>query len=646
MNKRLLIGIGVVLLGCGVIYLSNQYSSDPSETTYSPVEEYNVTDKTLGNVSEEISHADAKNYSSCLTILNQQNQQKSNWARNSYTSWDGYVEEGTYSLNEVTLVVEHFLNSNFAESFRIEYIRSDAPTSVQTKGLNDKFFDLEPLAKEWGLSVMIKVPNPKLKNFEHLTLLEKQTTLAENNVSVDDVAYFLLDKNTSDDSILMMFEALENPFAKVSYDRYATTSLLDYAIVGHRDNIVNAMLKRGFRPTQDEYLGSSMEWALSALTYSFHDDNRASAANIVLKLLDFNAAARFESQTYELVEGRFPRQSFRFDDSEIQTLIIDYNLDLTSIAQRKNIRISENHPLIETLEKQQLASVQGSLNQTELNRIIKECNAHVTELNKRWQPQEIHDVVSEVASRFDGDKKAIIRELSDTDPVLVDYYLRKYRAPNKGVSVNQALLDKIDSSYTYFRKGKAQQGIDLILSEPVHKSQYEFVMYKLLMFQTGYSAIIQSPFWSGINDYNELTFRRLLNSDFIENMSVLGVPIYEPDAYGKSLVYYAASKHDAELISYLFENNVQFSGSNEGQDPLHIALNIRKNTNSLMSIEKTVNELMRFKPTIDKFHKSRMKLVKLYYPESYARLTALHPELRVNEDEAISLPETYLYTYF
>ncbi|WP_202942659.1 hypothetical protein [Alteromonas macleodii] len=184
------------------------------------------------------------------------------------------------------------------------------------------------------------------------------------------------------------------------------------------------------------------------------------------------------------------------------------------------------------------------------------------------------------------------------------------------------------------------------MSEPVHKSQYEFVMYKLLMFQTGYSAIIQSPFWSGINDYNELTFRRLLNSDFIENMSVLGVPIYEPDTYGKSLVYYAASKHDAELISYLFENNVQFIGSNEGQDPLHIALNIRKNTNSLKSIEKTVNELMRFKPTIDRFHKSRMKLVKLYYPESYARLTALHPELRVNEDEEISLPETYLYTYF
>ena len=243
--------------------------------------------------------------------------------------------------------------SNFAESFRIKYLRSDAPTSVQTKELNDRFFDLEPLAKERGLSVMIKVPNPELKNFEHLTLLEKQTTLAENNVSIDDVAYFLIDKSTSDDSILMMFEALENPFAKVSYARYATTSLLDYAIMGHRDNIVDAMLKRGFRPTQDEYLGSSMEWALSALTYSFHTDNRASAANIVLKLLDFNAAARFESQTYELVEGRFPRQFFRFDESEIQTLIIDYNLDLTSIAQRKNIRISENHPLIETLEKQQ-----------------------------------------------------------------------------------------------------------------------------------------------------------------------------------------------------------------------------------------------------------------------------------------------------
>lgn len=641
MNRKRFYIVVLVLLGCGFIYLSSLWPLFSDDVTNSNPVKGNSDTSMSGSVLNLASPIDTNSYVHCLTILNHHNTANSNWARDSYPSWKYYVDEGEYSLDEVTLAVEHFLNHNFADEFRIEYLRKSALTSKQNKELTRQFYELEPAAEQWGVSVQIPIPNPILKDFNNLTPAEQKTILAEHDVSVDDVAYFLLDEKATDNGILMLIAALKDPFANVSYDRYATTSLLEYAIMAHRAKIVEAMLNMGFAPTQDKYLGSSMEWALSALTYGYYNGERESAANIVLQLMSFGVPARFASQTYELVEGHFPRHFYEFNSEEIQSLIVDYNLDLTSIIQRETLNVDATHPLIKTLQKQQLASTQNQLNIPDLQNVSQECKARVTALNARWQPREKQHVVDEVALRFNGNKSAIIQALSEIEPSLVDYFLRQLNQDIDKAPLSHALLEKIDASYMFFKDGNAQQGIDLIMTEEVHASQYEFVMYKLLGFQKGYSTVIQSPFWVGLDDYNDLITWGLLNSNFIENMLLLGVSLYALDTYEKSLVYYAALKRNVELIDYLFDNNFQYTGSDLGQDPLHIALNVSKNNRSLESVENTVDALMRFQPNIDRFHKSRMKLIQLYYPDSYERIASRHPSLRINENEAIALPPTY-----
>lgn len=641
MNRKRFYIVVLVLLGCGFIYLNSIWPLFSDDVTDSNAVKGNSDTSISKSVLNLESPIDTTNYVHCLTILNHHNKENFNWGRESYPSWKYYVEEGEYSLDEVTLAVEHFLNQNFADEFRIEYLRKSAPTSKKNKELTRQFFELEPAAEQWGVSVRIPIPNSFLKDFNNLTPAEQKTILAEHDVSVDDVAYFLLDEKATDNDILMLIAALKDPFANVSYDRYATTSLLDYAIMAHRAKIVEVMLSMGLTPTQDKYLGSSMEWALSALNYGYYKGERESAANIVLQLMNFGAPARFASQTYELVEGHFPRHFYEFDSEKIQSLIVDYNLDLTSIIQRETLNIEPTHPLIQTLEKKQLASAQNQLNIPDLQNVTQECKARVAALNTRWQPREKQHVVDDIKLRFSGNKSAIILALSEIEPSLVDYYMRQVNQDIDRAPLSRTLHEKINASFMFFEDGNAQQGIDLIMTERVHASQYEFVMYKLLGFQKDYSTVIQSPFWVGLNDYNDLNTWGLLNSDFIESMLLLGVSLYDLDTYGKSLVYYAALERNVELISYLFDNNFQYTGSDLGQDPLHIALNVGKNNRSLESVENTVDALMRFQPSIDRFHKSRMKLIQIYYPDSYERIASRHPSLRINENESIILPPTY-----
>ena len=637
------IAIVMVSLGIGIIYWDVLFPHSEEKELTSNQGERPLFSYMAGGSGDPKTAFDTSHYARCRQLLNQQNTHNFNWARDNYLSWNDFIDEEEYSLDDVTLAVEYFLNPNFADEFRVEYLRNTAPTSKKNKELNKRFWDMEPSLKDWGVSVRIAIPNPALEDFTSLTLAEKKQILAGHSVSVDDVAYMLLDENASDDVIFMLLEALNDPYAYVSYDRYATTSLLDYAIMAHRVNVVETLLKQGYKPTQDNYLGSSMEWALSALTYGYYAGKRDPAANIVLLLMDYGVPARFQTQTAESIEGYFPRHFYKFDNSEIQSLIVDYNLDLTSIIQREAISVEKAHSLIKTLEKQRLASTQERLNIPALPSISAECEAQVSELNSRWKPRDIQQVVDEVASPFKGDESAIIQALADIEPSLVDYYKRQKIPNNKGVPTGQALIDNINAAYTFFEDGKAQQGIDLILSGPVHESQYEFIMYRLLNFQSDYSTVVQSPFWVGLSDYNKLSTWRLLKSDFIESMQALGVSVYKPDTYNKGLVYYAALKRDSALITYLFENNFQYSGDSLGQDPLHIALNIGKNYASLSHVESTVDALMQFNPEVDRFHKSRMRLMQLYYPDSYERIATRYPSLRLDEGEPVKLPPTYLY---
>lgn len=592
------------------------------------------------NLDQQIS-IDTSNYTECTQMLRTTDEHKKTWSRNEYLTWTKYIKEDGYSLNEVTLAVEYFLNSNFAEMFRVGYLRAEAPLTKKNSTLQSQVIEMFPSLIKSGIKVTTTVPHPSLVGFSDVPQSEKAQIIAENDITVDDIAYFLLEPLFPDNDILLLIEALKNSHVVVSYDRYAAISLLDYAIISLRPKIVEALLNRGHSPTQDEYLGSSMEWALNAMQSGYNNGKREQAANIILQLMDYSATARFKSQTKDLIEGYFPRRFYNFNAEKSQSLIIDFNLDLTIIRPREEISIDARHPLIEEIRVKQLEAFAKQRNIPTAKQLIPLCEDTVEQLNNKWTPRSTSTVIKEFVARYGSNEAKLMAELAKLDPILVDYYQRqnvknRYRKP-----ISKELIGRVNEAYNMFQTGEVQQGIEYVLTTPIHESQHEWVMLRLMNYgESYYPAIFNSPIRVDFDDYSILRPSQLIKSS-ISSMVEAGALLDNSDLHGKTLVFYAAQKRDVDLLSYLYENQFLYSPNSSGQDPMHVAINVRKNGADLQIIEATIDMLMKFQPHIDTFHLSRMALMKSYYPVAYSRIVQKHQSLKV--EETTELPPVYLY---
>lgn len=181
------------------------------------------------------------------------------------------------------------------------------------------------------------MPHPSIEGLESLTAAQKIAAIEEIDLIPDDVAFFILDDAVSDSDILSLIDALEQPFAGVAYHRqYKLMSLLNYAVYAVRPNLVEALIEYGFAPYDDEYLGTSMEWALRMLSIHYRDEKRSDAASIVLTLNKLKSPAIFSSQNEELVEGGFYRHFYKkvLYSKQYNDLVVDFpRLAVTSKTQ-------------------------------------------------------------------------------------------------------------------------------------------------------------------------------------------------------------------------------------------------------------------------------------------------------------------------
>jgi len=583
---------------------------------------------------------DTANYALCTEFLSDFEKHNARWSRENYQSWKALVEDGRYSLNEVTLAVEHFLNSNFAESFRLEYLRANAPLTQRNKSISSEILAMLPSMSDLGFNVSIKVPNPAFENFSAVTSEEKEQIIAQTQVTVDDVAYFLVEASMSEPDILMLIAALEDPHNRVSYARFGAITLLDYAILSARPLIVETLLDNGHQLTMDEYLGSSMEWALQALQHGYYSGKREQAVQVIKQLMALNAPARFSSQTEELVKGSFPRKFYEFEAEQLTDLMIEFNLDLTQIPARQSITADPSHPLIIALREKQAIEYADKRGVANIHEVVSQCEDTELRLRNEWIAESAFHVITRLTDDHTIDQSNLMAELAYLDPYLIDFYNRHMVQPNPKKAVTEDLMDRMDTAYELFRDEKVNQAIEHALSAPFHETQLQWVMLKLLSFGPEiHPAFFSTPLRNELDDYSELAIWRLLNKSSIESMLDAGAPINYGDRFGKTLVFYAALNRDIELLYYLLDKRVMFHTDALGQDPLHITLNINRNVADLRKLEDTIDSLMQFQPNIDVYHLRRMKLINTYYPATYERIIEKHPELSINED--ISLPAVY-----
>ena len=590
---------------------------------------------------------DSDSFRQCVQLTSDVSNYRWDWTKQRHESWGEFIDNEEYSLNDVTLAIEYFTNSNFAETFRVTHIRKNAPLTEMMNSLRQQMLDVMPTFFDSGFRVHPQLPQPFLDGFETLPYSEKVKVIEENEVIIDDVAYVLLEPSFSDNDIIMLINALRSTHELVAYDKYAAVSLLDYAIIASRPEIVEILLNMGHEPTHDEYLGSSMEWALSRLPHSFSDSRMARAVDVVKLLLNENGQARFNTKSLQIIEGTFPGNFYEFNEEQISWFAIEHNLDLTQIQTREVIAVDQNLPLIKRLKAEQIADYAKENNLPDVESLLPVCTETLSELEALWQPEHANTIIARTLELFGDDEYHVRRELSTIDPFLTDVFDRRQAASMPKGRISNELRMSFDSAYELFIAGKVSEGIDLVLSKGIPEGKREWVM--LHMFRLGeryYNSILASQLHTELTNYGALRSFRLLNKRDIMKLSDAGLNIYNKDGFGKTLVYYAAHARDIELLDWLYENNFTYGDADNGQDPLHTALNITRKAGDLDGFEDTIDRVMQFNPAVDNHHLSRMALIKIYYPETYSRLTAKYSELEVTEGSVALPPVSYGWIWF
>ncbi|QDE30112.1 hypothetical protein [Shewanella polaris] len=623
----------------------NQQLTDPIASSPSQ------PSKTLGNqiqnlpgpsLETDVKVIPTNNYAVCKTLLQNNDKQSGDWASDNYLGWDKYLNE--YSLDEVTLVVEKLSSEYAAVNFKVTQLRKNSElvqfnqkyTQLlhqdlvnQGVDLNDEFFR--------EATVTRKVPLPEFENISNLSL-EQQKALFDNvTPTIDDAAALMLDKHVSDQMMIIILDHINGLNAIVGFEELDTVSILDYAIYGSRIDVVKYLLESGVEPTQDSYLASSMEWALSGLTYK---PNHQTAAIEMIKMLQARQVnARFNQQDRTLVEGFFPKNYYQFEAEKIESLLQLYGLDLLSIEGKTLPRIAEDHPLLQALQAQQLAFSEQELNVTDLGNVLSQCRTTVNHINQQWQPKSSASLLDQAEKDYLLDPQQTINQLAKIDPSLVDCLITRvtpYQRP-------QRYIPNLNQQFRLLDDGNINGFIDAVLTLPLTDANKNLLFTQALEFDSYfYDELLNSELYVDPIQYYDFN-SHMFSPKFLSGLDDSGYDLYEQDNRGKTLLYYAVINGNLINITYIVDQKLPFKGRStepllsKGLDPLHVALSIEPWQFKPEDAVEKVDLLMRYQPKIDEFHLRRMGLIKLKYPDVYQQIISAYSQLKVIDDNALPL---------
>ncbi|MEP2600140.1 MAG: hypothetical protein ABJH28_01535 [Paraglaciecola sp.] len=631
-----LILVGVAI-GCVLRFVINE-DENQIEDAISELVASNEVGNTQVVVYPNVTKADnpySTNLSDCNRFTKRKRQYDYSWARSEHETWGNYLSRG-YSIDDITLAVEYFLNSNFAASFRVKQLRTNSELVTKNRVLNEELKNYFPEVVESKVfHISRKIPASNFKNYGTLSRQEKQLVLTTSPPSIDDVAYFTNQKDVLDVDIMALIDATSNPKGIVGYDRLEAVSLLDYAINANRLPVVEHLLNIGLMPTSDKYLGSSMEWALARLRSRTAPEEIADSVKIIKLLKNKGAKARFKTKTYLKVEGDFPRRYYEFDRAKIEHIMNEYGLDLTSIETESPLYLNEGNELLIALKDERQTYVLEQFELRDINPYLAACDLIQKTIAKKWKPRQPQEIIDKLGESNVYSSAEIESLLSDIDPYLVDFY----RIKNDRYVRKQMYVDVPDNVFRPLNAGKLPQVIDYFLSLDLTDANKNWVLIQILLYNISfYDGLVASDLMVDKIEYLNLKNYRLLNLQKIQQLNETSYDLLGQDVRNKTLLYYAVRSGDLQLVMYLQEENAPFVITSFGEDPLHAALNesrYRENFNT--NIIPIVDVLMRYSPEIDEFHLQRMAVLALTAPQVYQELVTRHPQLAAKTD--LSLPK-------
>jgi hypothetical protein len=610
------------------------------------------------NAAQGLPNIDTSNYLQCEGFYSDYYSANRAWKR--YVNGHKLLEAG-YSLNEISNGLHHINQTiNFSIIFRLEVLRKNSelvrnnellnnaikshiPEFVEAikalnETLNEKIKETSTRVNSIsgtnsaaGFSAYREIPVPLtiLEGLSQKPESEQRKILTIQAPRVDDVAYFINNKDTSNEVILLMLEYLKDPSQIVGYSGIDSISLLDFAANASRLSVVETLLAKGLVATEDEYLLSSLEFALKGLERNFDTEREEDAVAIVRLFENMGGSARFKSQTVTTVESQNMRSDFRFRKDEIETLQVKYGFDLTTISNRPLVVSNPNAPLVSKLDAFKVDFINTRLSVDDFEMILDECKKTLSGRNERWKPIRAATFVDAYIKETSLDKSEIEKQLAAIHPLLVDTYRMK-------VTSSRLASNKMKYRIgTWKENTNIQEFIEKVLAkQPTRESLNSAFLLALSEDQRVLTDLINSSLFTGDKIYKGLT-KFPIRTDMIETLQKAGLDLKDVDVYNKTFLFYAGQSKSAALLDYLRNKKFPFSKDELGEDPLHQVLKMAIYNNSLPQLLPKVDVMMSYKPEIDEFHLQYMAAIKHFYTDSYEGIIEKYPALTINENTAL-----------
>ncbi|AEG13013.1 MULTISPECIES: hypothetical protein [Shewanella] len=630
----------VALLGCiAALFCFTQKNSNSSSYFNDTIETTQPSTSSSATLEKEITQTKLKapnNYHSCQQLIASEKETHWNWAREQ--EWDQWLDKG-YSIDDITLAIDHFLNSNFAANWRAKMLKKNSQLNQQNQSLTEQVKALVPDLPSFVL-IGRSIPQSQIENIATLSQADALALIKETKLTIDDVDWLLKQDSLSQQLLLQAIENIDDTDAFIGFgiQENETLHLIDTAAYYGRDQIVTTLLEKNSVLSDDAYLGTTMEYALDRLDDYFHmnipleDDLIVRQVKIIKALHGLNSTANFSIQSDQKAVGFFPRHGYSFDAQQMTNLQQMYGLTLTEIRPKTALTFDPNSALLTELNTN-FAQLHANSATPEA---VADCQSLVHKIDSQWQPHNLSYFSDKLIKEG---KEVTASNLNHIDPALTDCFNYQQRQPlPRRQSGNHSLDNTI---YGLAAQNKINEAIKMVEDAQLEEAVNREFFYQLLGYNPEYFTELQlSQLRQETFNYDALY--RMAHTRTISLISE-GLDIDKLDYTGKSWLDIAIMEHDLPLLNYLVNQHISYPYRESGRDPLYLLLDTNHYKFNPEHLLEYLSLLMVLEPKVYPQHQRLMSLIRLKFPESYTQITNQFPTLIAKED--IPLPPAVCLNY-
>lgn len=572
------------------------------------------------------------NYQECKQLIEHNQNEKLNFGRSQ--DWNRYLDEG-YSIDDITLAIDHFSNSNFAASWRAKQLKKHSELDLKNSNLMELLKNEMPDLPEY-FKITTKVPTPALDNISNLTDEAALQLIETTELSIDDVAWLIQQAEVPQKVLFESTKKLDNINQLLGYAGTANEKLLliDIAAFHGRDKIVTQLIKQNSEISKDPYLGSTMEFALARLNYELGNgiehDAVTKQINIIKQLQDLNAPAFFDKNTAQLVSGSLPRHYYLFSEEQLNSLLISHQLDFTQIQTKKKLDFDPDAELIVRLRQERDQLLEKNIPR---DRLLS-CQTSVSNIDKKWQPKTLNHYMTQLKNE---NLEVNAANLHKIEPVLAACFLVTQERYFSFTYVDNEEL-KSEVFGKPLSDNKIHEVIKAIESANLTEKQLRWFFYQILPWNAAfYQPLQNSQLRQQQIDWTLLMMFGGHNPSYFEELLINGLDITETDHTGKSLIYHSIEKQKLDLLAYLVSLKGDYHNNPIGKDPLYLLLDTDHYKFSPNTVLSYLDILMQLSPPVHDYHRRELALIRLKYPELYSQISERFGELKITADTPLPL---------